>query len=211
VEVVSPGLARTLGPPLSGLTTGSEDFSGCLLLAGFAGHQAAVARSVSDVEALYRGVSQEAHVQTVWWDDEAETVYDALSGARSAAVEAGLSVAARASMPLSEVWALAQALVAAKPPGSAGPVYRVGAARGTLDLFAAPGGDAQPLSDRLTLLRRLAGAAGGHLVVIRGLHELVSGFDPWGETGTSLPLMKSVKQRFDPRSTLNRGRFVGGI
>jgi FAD/FMN-containing dehydrogenase len=35
--------------------------------------------------------------------------------------------------------------------------------------------------------------------------------DAWGDPGDTLPLMRSIKQRFDTKSTLNPGRFVGGI
>jgi FAD/FMN-containing dehydrogenase len=35
--------------------------------------------------------------------------------------------------------------------------------------------------------------------------------ETWGTPADTLPLMLSVKQQFDPRKTLNPGRFVGGI
>jgi glycolate oxidase FAD binding subunit len=35
--------------------------------------------------------------------------------------------------------------------------------------------------------------------------------DAWGSAGDALALMRAVKQQFDPKSTLNPGRFVGGI
>ncbi len=35
--------------------------------------------------------------------------------------------------------------------------------------------------------------------------------DSWGLPGDALPLMRAVKQQFDPKGTLNPGRFVGGI
>ncbi len=35
--------------------------------------------------------------------------------------------------------------------------------------------------------------------------------DAWGSPGDAYPLMVRVKQQFDPRGTLNPGRFVGGI
>jgi glycolate oxidase FAD binding subunit len=35
--------------------------------------------------------------------------------------------------------------------------------------------------------------------------------DAWGNPGDALPLMRALKQQFDPKSTLNPGRFVGGI
>ena len=38
-----------------------------------------------------------------------------------------------------------------------------------------------------------------------------SNLDAWGEPNDTLPLMRSVKQQFDPNAILNRGRYVGGI
>ena len=35
--------------------------------------------------------------------------------------------------------------------------------------------------------------------------------DAWGEVGDALPIMRAIKDRFDPKMTLNPGRFVGGI
>jgi len=35
--------------------------------------------------------------------------------------------------------------------------------------------------------------------------------ETWGSSGDSLPLMRALKSQFDPKQTLNPGRFVGGI
>lgn len=35
--------------------------------------------------------------------------------------------------------------------------------------------------------------------------------DTWGQAGDALPLMRAVKFQFDPRNTLNPGRFLAGI
>lgn len=35
--------------------------------------------------------------------------------------------------------------------------------------------------------------------------------DAWGTAGDALPLMRRVKQQFDPKAILNPGRYVGGI
>ena len=48
---------------------------------------------------------------------------------------------------------------------------------------------------------------GGSLVIMRDAGEL----DAWGTAGDTLPLMRALKQQFDPRGVLNPGRFVGGI
>ncbi len=45
----------------------------------------------------------------------------------------------------------------------------------------------------------------------RGAALLPAGSDAWGTVGPSLRLMAGLKERFDPRHTLNPGRFVGGI
>lgn len=38
-----------------------------------------------------------------------------------------------------------------------------------------------------------------------------SKLDAWPAAGDTLPLMRAVKQQFDPNAILNRGRYVGGI
>jgi glycolate oxidase FAD binding subunit len=39
----------------------------------------------------------------------------------------------------------------------------------------------------------------------------MSRLDAWGKSGDALPLMRAVKSQFDPKNTLNPGRFVAGI
>ena len=62
----------------------------------------------------------------------------------------------------------------------------------------------------LQTLRSQLELAGGSLVVQFQSPE-VPEIEAWGNPGDTLPLMLSVKQQFDPRKTLNPGRFVGGI
>jgi glycolate oxidase FAD binding subunit len=58
----------------------------------------------------------------------------------------------------------------------------------------------------LTELRTTTEGDGGSLMIL-GPSKL----DAWGSPGDSLPLMRAVKDQFDPKGTLNPGRFVGGI
>jgi glycolate oxidase FAD binding subunit len=47
----------------------------------------------------------------------------------------------------------------------------------------------------------------GSLVIVRGAESC----ERWGPIGDALRIMKAVKTQFDPRQTLNPGRFAGGI
>jgi glycolate oxidase FAD binding subunit len=60
----------------------------------------------------------------------------------------------------------------------------------------------------LTAARTSLREGGGSLVVQAGLPP---GFDPWGPVPPSFPIMRKLKQNFDPEGRLNPGRFVGGL
>ncbi|HEY0263961.1 MAG TPA: FAD-binding oxidoreductase [Granulicella sp.] len=62
---------------------------------------------------------------------------------------------------------------------------------------------------KLVRLRSWCEAQGGSLVLLHG--DVVDGLDRWGTLPDSWPLMREVKRKFDPRITLNPGRFLGGI
>jgi len=60
-------------------------------------------------------------------------------------------------------------------------------------------------------IRAAIHALGGTVVVLTCPAEMKKQIDVWGPTGDAQQLMVRVKQQFDPRGILNRGRFVGGI
>jgi len=63
----------------------------------------------------------------------------------------------------------------------------------------------------LAALRRETEQLGGSLVVLQAPPAVKTAMDAWGPAGDAQPLMLRVKQQLDPESTLNPGRFVGGI
>ncbi|HZN64042.1 MAG TPA: FAD-binding oxidoreductase [Tepidisphaeraceae bacterium] len=71
--------------------------------------------------------------------------------------------------------------------------------------------DVASLAANLPSLRRELAEIGGSLGVLRGPPELKGQVDSWGDVGDALPLMRRLKEQFDPSRTLNPGRFVGGI
>jgi glycolate oxidase FAD binding subunit len=60
-------------------------------------------------------------------------------------------------------------------------------------------------------LRAAAVSLGGSLALLQCPAEVRQCVDAWGDVGDALPLMRRVKQQFDPTGCLNPGRFVGGI
>ena len=56
-------------------------------------------------------------------------------------------------------------------------------------------------------LRSQLEAAGGSLTLLSAENDTAR----WGALPSSLPVMRAVKQHFDPNRTLNRGRFLGDL
>jgi glycolate oxidase FAD binding subunit len=65
--------------------------------------------------------------------------------------------------------------------------------------------------DRIKRLRNEIQKSGGYLVVLTAPSQLKILVDSWGYNGNALPLMRRIKENFDPKAALNPGRFVGGI
>ena len=53
--------------------------------------------------------------------------------------------------------------------------------------------------------------SGGASLVVLHRPAALESLDAWGASGDAIVLMRAVKQQLDPNSTLNPGRFVGGI
>jgi glycolate oxidase FAD binding subunit len=71
--------------------------------------------------------------------------------------------------------------------------------------------DVDDTSHVIQALRRSATERGGSLIVTRAPVEVKGRIDVWGDGGSALPLMRRLKHQFDPKGTLNPGRFVGGL
>ncbi|WP_326820868.1 FAD-binding oxidoreductase [Streptosporangium sp. NBC_01756] len=66
------------------------------------------------------------------------------------------------------------------------------------------------LTEYVSRLRDDLGDLGGRLTVLTAPQEITGRLDRWGPVG-ALPLMRRVKERFDPGRRMSPGRSVGGI
>ena len=67
------------------------------------------------------------------------------------------------------------------------------------------------LAAKIKQRRAAVEEVGGTLFIEKAPLEVRRQVDAWGEVGASARLMKAVKEKFDPQSILNPGRFVAGI
>jgi glycolate oxidase FAD binding subunit len=120
------------------------------------------------------------------------------------------AAALRASVPASRV-AATVAEVHAALAGTARLAVTACAPAGVVRVAVGEAGPAR-LGPAVERLRAFVAADDGSLVIERGPAALRAAVDPWGPVpGPALELMRALKQEFDPRGTLNPGRFVGGI
>jgi glycolate oxidase FAD binding subunit len=72
--------------------------------------------------------------------------------------------------------------------------------------------DGHAFAESLLAMRRACEAIGGNLVTLAlGTAELRERIDPFGTLPAAFPLMRRLKDRFDPAHRLNRGRFIGKL
>lgn len=83
----------------------------------------------------------------------------------------------------------------------------IGSGLGQLRLTGSP----ENYSTLLRKLRSRCDQAGGYLTILEAPDFVKQRLDLWGYSGTALGAMRKLKERFDPQSILNPGRFVGGI
>jgi glycolate oxidase FAD binding subunit len=67
------------------------------------------------------------------------------------------------------------------------------------------------LPDLVAMLRKAAASEGGSLAIVCCPSEMKKETDVWGPAGDGFPLMRKLKEVWDPKGTLAPGRFVGGL
>jgi glycolate oxidase FAD binding subunit len=136
---------------------------------------------------------------TVW--TARQKLYSDASATSATAALAKISVL---PTQIAEVYEALATLAAANRARFNAVFYAIGI--GTVYLGAAP-------DDLATTLKQLRGQVetldGSLAITCRP--DATPQLDAWGNAGDAIDLMRAVKKQFDPKSTLNPGRFVGGI
>ena len=116
-------------------------------------------------------------------------------------------VALRLTAPAADLHAAIYAL-----RDAAGAVVPVRGSPGVGIVYAALSGRTSPrrASAILDAVRGVLLARGGTCVVLAAPPRIRSAIDLWGHRG-SMPLLRQVKERFDPDGRLAPGRYIGGL
>jgi len=122
-------------------------------------------------------------------------------------------LSAKASVSIPDVSAAVDALTRHLPFLDAPLLWaRAGSGIAYARWAAAPQGElAVEIAEGLAGARRDLASLGGALVLEQAPPEVASRLDAWGDVGDAVAPMRALKAQFDPRGTLNPGRFVGGI
>lgn len=171
--------------------------SRALVLSAVSGGAGAVARFESDLTGL--AGSTAANGYEVLKDAEAETIWEQLERTGN-----GDAVSMRTTLkPRDAVKLFARQFDADAPENSSGELQ---AGFGTLTVSLNNGTVAD-----ISRFSESAAGFGGQSVIEQCPLAIKKEIDVFGDQGQALAIMKSVKQRFDPKSVLNPGRFAGRI
>lgn len=204
-EGVQAVLRSTLTPSaLEMRWTGGHGRLGLLFEGGAAGVAAQVERAALLWSAQRdTTIVSEAHLDAVWgeltqrpWDDASD---EQTVGLKIAVPIAHLPRLLEDAVELEQRYGATIAL-----SGHAGSGVVFAALRGVTDPIAATAIEQW----RAWVVAR---GGGGSVVLMQGSQGLKRSLDVWGPVGDALPVMRAIKQRFDPRGILNPGRYVGGL
>ena len=161
----------------------------------FEGTEAGLAAQVEQVKGMMSGetISEDGDV----WNARQEIV--------STRGEADLAIAKFATLPAQ----LAESIEAIVRLAGANVRWSATAQATGIGWMRMEGAEAA-LGEMMKAIRAGLESNGGSLVIVRQPVG-IAGIESWGSVADALAVMKAVKRQFDPRGTLNAGRFVGGI
>lgn len=138
--------------------------------------------------------------EATFWQESADSLHLPL------AAEDGLLL--KASLPPTDVGPWLEQLQQFVQQQQLQAVWNAHAGHGLIEIRLS--GATTALVSAVERLRRMATEKHGTLVVTQAAPTLARQIDVWGPI-PALAIMRQLKTRFDPNTTLNPGRFVGGL
>jgi glycolate oxidase FAD binding subunit len=219
-EVVARVMRSALGPAALDLVSsaGDQPLSGglpvtdrsCALAVLVAGFDKAVARATQEIGDLCR---EQGQVEIRADDDEARDLWALLRDVADASDPAHpvLKVALPPARSVEALDRLRSVLEGQRLPALLVARAGVGLVYARVEQRDWSDADLERLAAAVSEARSFALEREGNLVVESCPTGLKHRGDVWGEIGPALKLMRSLKDKLDPRGTLNPGRYVGGI
>lgn len=177
------------------LSAAGVELPGDALLIRFIDSEAAVEHQLTAV----RQLTAENYETTQLSDAEANAAWSEVADFSSGSIRVRLSV------PLSAVPAEFEKVVILHLECVACADIGAGIIRVAFDA------DENRAVEQIKRIRASVEGAGGTLVIEKAPVEVRREADSWGDVGSTAPLMRSLKENFDPQSLLNPGKFVAGI
>jgi glycolate oxidase FAD binding subunit len=193
VELLNTAAAREL----DGLPLASE--GGFVLLFASAGPPAAVQRTREGIAALATPAVIEGAAASLW------------HGLGQLTQPSAGGIATRASVLPSRAPELIERIEAIGREASRPPRIACHLTAGIVRSNWPPADDPDADLRLVTSLRQAVTSLGGTMVVKAAPAALKGRLDIWGEPGTDFPLMRRLKEQFDPQGILSPGRFLGGL
>jgi len=189
--------------------------------------------ALSDCSLVTSGIQFEAEIQgPIRVSVLVEGLSDAMEAKTQRVIRAGMDCDAQRAEPTGEVWQASESLFS-KPDSCIGKLsllptawpdlidrmrevgnelnWKMVAQSVGVGLLRITSQNAERLLTATQSIRTEVEKIGGSLVVLRRPLNAKPPFDSWPQGGDALPLMRQIKEQFDPRRTLSPGRFVGGI
>ncbi|MCL5735005.1 MAG: FAD-binding oxidoreductase, partial [Actinobacteria bacterium] len=204
LELISPA-----GAELLGFARLSPSPSYLMLIAA-EGHPAAVERHVREISAFCREMGSNVGVRRAHQLGlTSEGAWDMFAQLRQRALGAGYLVGLHCSVPLAQIWDVAEAVERLSPAYATTAAYTMSCGTGCMELHVA--GSLPGLLAHAEQLREEAENREGALTLLSGGPELGGAFDAWGSCRSDYGLIRALKGKYDPRGIMNPGRFVGGL
>ena len=206
LAVIAGERAHAIIQPLSGQALSGPDIArpdAVMILARVSGGFAAVRRQVDELTSLF-GADMADGFEVLGGPDAEQAWADTLPDPQT---PPGLS--ARATLKPADAFAYVSRIIgASNKDGAQGATIHVGT--GTV-LADWPDGKPEKLVKIAASAAMMAREFRCEAVFERYPTGLKSEIDVWGNPGPAIDIMRRMKEQFDPKRTLNPGRFVGRI